>query len=167
MPRGPAARLASPRRSIAMEHSKIPPTINLERPDPSVIWTTYPTSAARPDRTRSVQLRGFWLEELRVGIEEDRITRKRNGRVGVLTRRAERSSAGLWRKHPAKPGGPITLQWVGSFYWHWRALLALPDGGVRAYVVRADPKAFPSWRLVSNLFRVIFSYIRWLKKKRY
>ena len=26
----------------------------------------------------------------------------------------------------------------------WRALLARPDGGVRAYVVRADPKAFPS-----------------------
>ena len=33
---------------IAMEHGKIPPTINLDAPDPDAIWITFPTSAAKP-----------------------------------------------------------------------------------------------------------------------
>ena len=51
---------------IAMEHGQIPPTINLDVPDPECDLDYVPDAGRRlADRTRPLQLCGVWIEEFR------------------------------------------------------------------------------------------------------
>ena len=57
---------------IAMKHGKIPPTINLDMPDPECDLDYVPDIGRKAaDRTRDLQLRRIWIEELGAGAEED------------------------------------------------------------------------------------------------
>ena len=67
---------------IAMKHGKIPPTINLDAPDPECDLDYVPDMGRKAEnRTRHLQLRGIRIEELSAGAEEDCVvaTRLRRG----------------------------------------------------------------------------------------
>ena len=71
---------------IAMEHGKIPPTINLDTPDPECDLDYVPDIGRKAQhRTRHLQLRRIWIEELGAGAEKNR--------VGAGTRRGGASPA--------------------------------------------------------------------------
>ena len=55
---------------IAMEHSEIPPTINLDLPIRNVIWITFPISAARLRLSTRFATAWIWIEELGAGLKK-------------------------------------------------------------------------------------------------
>ena len=60
---------------VAMHHGQIPPTINLEKPDPECDLDYVPEAGRqRRDRTCGVQLHRVRIEELGAGAAEDRLS---------------------------------------------------------------------------------------------
>ena len=126
---------------IAMEHGKIPPTINLDTARPGV------RSGLRSrdwpqgqNRTRDLQLRGFRIEELGAGAEEDRVNRQGPRRGRCPTCPAERSSARVGIVPQSINLGEL------------RSPAQMRTSGPTQ--VQFHPKPFPSSLFFPNLFRV-------------